>query len=157
LQGLKATGARIIEIGANPFVPESPGLCLSRRDADPSACTARFRDPARDNAEQTPVNTEGATFIDIAYAIVNVEHSFAGPAEVRLNDRHFPFAKANQILTWRRETGEELLSLFDEIYAGVRPDGAMKPGTAAVTVQQDATSRMVRRVAQVAVVGIAVV
>jgi hypothetical protein len=82
-----------------------------------------------------------ATFTDIAYAIVNVEHSFAGPAEVRLDDRHFPFAKANQILTWRRETGEELLSLFDEIYAGVRPDGAMKPGTAAVTVQQDAASR----------------
>ena len=55
-----------------------------------------------------------ATFTDIAYAIVNVEHSFAGPAEVRLNDRHFPFAKANQVLTWQTETGEELLSLFDE-------------------------------------------
>ena len=39
-----------------------------------------------------------ATFTDIAYAIVNVEHSFAGPAEVRINDRHFPFAKADQIL-----------------------------------------------------------
>ena len=50
-----------------------------------------------------------ATFTDIAYAIVNVEHSFAGPAEVHVDDRHFPFAKANQRLTWRRETTEELL------------------------------------------------
>ena len=66
-----------------------------------------------------------ATFTDIAYAIVNVEHSFAGPAEVHLNDRHFPFAKANQVSTWRRETTEELLSLFDEVYAGV-PDGQCK-------------------------------
>lgn len=58
-----------------------------------------------------------ATFTDIAYAIVNVEHSFARPAEVRLGDRHFPFAKANQLLTWRQETTEELLTLFEEIYS----------------------------------------
>jgi hypothetical protein len=77
-----------------------------------------------------------ATFTDIAYAIVNVEHSFAGPAEVRLDDRHFPFAKANQVLTWRRETTEELLSLFDEVYAGVRRDGPVQPRAAATSVQQ---------------------
>jgi hypothetical protein len=82
-----------------------------------------------------------ATFTDIAYAIVNVEHSFAGPAEVRLHDRRFPFAKANQVLTWRRETAEELLSLFDEIYAGVRPDAAMSSRTFAVRAQQDGASR----------------
>jgi hypothetical protein len=82
-----------------------------------------------------------ATFTDIAYAIVNVEHSFAGPAEIRLDDRHFPFAKANQILTWRRETTEELLSLFDEVYSGVPQDGAMKPRTAAIAAQQGAGSR----------------
>jgi hypothetical protein len=82
-----------------------------------------------------------ATFTDIAYAIVNVEHSFAGPAEIRLDDRHFPFAKANQILTWRRETTEELLSLFDEVYAGARPDGVRTPRTAAIAAQQGADSR----------------
>jgi hypothetical protein len=58
-----------------------------------------------------------ATFTDVAYAIVNVEHSFARPAGVRLNDRHFPFAKENQILTWRQETTEELLALFEQVYS----------------------------------------
>ena len=58
-----------------------------------------------------------ATFTDVAYAIVNVENSFARPAGVRLNDRHFPFAKANQVLTWRQETTEELLALFEEVYS----------------------------------------
>jgi hypothetical protein len=82
-----------------------------------------------------------ATFTDIAYAIVNVEHSFAGPAEVRINDRHFPFAKANQILTWRRETSDELLSLFDEVYAGMRPIDAMKTRAPAVGAQRDVSSR----------------
>jgi hypothetical protein len=82
-----------------------------------------------------------ATFTDIAYAIVNVEHSFAGPAEVRVNDRHFPFAKANQVLTWRRETGEELLSLFDEVYGGVRPIDAAKTRMPAVTDRREVSSR----------------
>jgi len=82
-----------------------------------------------------------ATFTDIAYAIVNVEHSFAGPAEVRVNDRHFPFAKANQVLTWRRETGEELLSLFDEVYGGVRPIDAAKTRMPAVTDGREVSSR----------------
>jgi len=82
-----------------------------------------------------------ATFTDIAYAIVNVEHSFAGPAEVRVNDRHFPFAKANQVLTWRRETGEELLSLFDEVYGGVRPIDAAKTRMPAVIDRREMSSR----------------
>ena len=82
-----------------------------------------------------------ATFTDIAYAIVNVEHSFARPAEVRVNDRHFPFAKANQVLTWRRETGEELLSLFDEVYGGVRPIDAAKARMPAVSDRREMSSR----------------
>src|SRR5262249_54733357 len=57
------------------------------------------------------------TFTDVAYAIVNVEHSFARPAGVRLNDRHFPFGKENQILTWRQETTGELLALFEQVYS----------------------------------------
>jgi hypothetical protein len=82
-----------------------------------------------------------ATFTDIAYAIVNVEHSFAGPAEVKLNDRHFPFAKANQVLTWRRETTEELLSLFDEVYGGVPENIERTPRTTAIAARQGADSR----------------
>ena len=82
-----------------------------------------------------------ATFTDVAYAIVNVEHSFAGPAEVRVNDRHFPFAKANQVLTWRRETCEELLSLFDEVYGGVRPIDAAKTRMPAVIDRREMSSR----------------
>jgi hypothetical protein len=83
-----------------------------------------------------------ATFTDIAYAIVNVEHSFAGPAEVHVDDRHFPFAKANQRLTWRRETTEGLLSLFDEVYPGERPDGATSLQTEAITAKGGPAARL---------------
>jgi hypothetical protein len=82
-----------------------------------------------------------ATFTDVPYAIVNVEHSFASYAEVRLHDRHYPFAKANQILTWRQETTEELLSLFDELSSSMRIDVAATAGRAAASVGQGARSR----------------
>ena len=56
-----------------------------------------------------------------------------------LNDRHFPFAKANQVLTWRRETTEELLSLFDEVYAGVPAERLQRRRErAAIAAQQGA-------------------
>jgi hypothetical protein len=58
-----------------------------------------------------------ATFSGVAYVIINVARDFASHAEVRPGDRSYPFAAANQILTWRTETTEELLSLFDELYA----------------------------------------
>jgi hypothetical protein len=74
------------------------------------------------------------TFTEVAYAIVNVEHSFARFAEISLNDRHYPFAKSNQVLTWRPETTAELLSLFDELYRG-RADMAA-PGRAATAVDK---------------------
>jgi hypothetical protein len=57
-----------------------------------------------------------ATFSGVAYVIVNVAHNFASHAEVRPGDRSYPFAAANQVLTWRSETTDELLSLFDELY-----------------------------------------
>src|SRR5262249_33960651 len=56
------------------------------------------------------------TFTNVAYAILNVEHSFARYAEIQVGGRHYPFAKSNQVLTWRPETAEELLSLFEELY-----------------------------------------
>jgi hypothetical protein len=82
-----------------------------------------------------------ATFTDIAYAIVNVEHSFARPAEVRLGDRHFPFAKANQLLTWRQETTEELLALFEEVYASAFSDRALAPLTGMTSAQHESFQR----------------
>jgi hypothetical protein len=58
-----------------------------------------------------------ATFAGVPYGIVNVEHNFASFAGIRPNDRRYPFAKPNQVLTWNQETIEELLSLFNELYA----------------------------------------
>ena len=58
-----------------------------------------------------------ATFTQIPYAILNVQRDFARYAGVNPDDRHYPFARANQILTWHRETTEELLQLFDEVLA----------------------------------------
>ena len=78
-----------------------------------------------------------ATFTDIAYAIVNVEHSFARPAEVRPGDRHFPFAKANQLLTWRQESTEELLALFEEVYPRAFAEGALEPRASVITAEAD--------------------
>jgi hypothetical protein len=82
-----------------------------------------------------------ATLTDVPYAIVNVEHSFASYAEVRLHDRHYPFAKSNQVLTWRQETTEELLALFDEISSGMRTDHATTPGRVAASAEQGAAAR----------------
>jgi hypothetical protein len=82
-----------------------------------------------------------ATFTDIAYAIVNVEHSFARPAEVRPGDRHFPFAKANQLLTWRQETTEELLALFEEVYSSAFTDRALEPQTRMISAEDDGFQR----------------
>ena len=56
-----------------------------------------------------------ATFTDIAYGIINIEHYFAAFAGVRPNDRHFPIAAARQVLTWQPETTESLLALFAEL------------------------------------------
>src|SRR5262249_51546162 len=66
-----------------------------------------------------------ATFIGIPYAILNVEHNFAPHAGIRLNDRHYPFAMSNQVLTWGVETTEELVSLFNELYADPRACSAL--------------------------------
>jgi hypothetical protein len=82
-----------------------------------------------------------ATFSDVAYTIVNVEHNFAPHAEVRVNDRHYPFAKANQLLTWRQETIEELLSMFDEVYSEVSTSRAIEQRTGAIDTKQDTAAR----------------
>jgi hypothetical protein len=58
-----------------------------------------------------------ATFTRVPYAILNVQRDFAQYAGVNPDDRHYPFARANQILTWHPETTEELLQLFDEVLA----------------------------------------
>ena len=68
-----------------------------------------------------------ATFTDIPYAILNFEHRFAPHGAMTAGDRHYPFAHANQVITWRQETTEELLALFDELYvakAGIGKSGS---------------------------------
>jgi hypothetical protein len=62
-----------------------------------------------------------ATFSDMPYAIVNFEHRFAPHGGMVPGDRHYPFAGRNQVITWQRETTEELLALFDELYVEVEP------------------------------------
>jgi hypothetical protein len=81
------------------------------------------------------------TFTDVAYAILNVEHSFARPAGIALGDRRYPFAKPNQVLTWRSETTEELLALFDEVYSGMRSGAAATAGRPALPFEPSAVAR----------------
>jgi hypothetical protein len=71
-----------------------------------------------------------ATFTDVAYGIINVERNFARFAGIQPDDRHYPFAGSKQILTWRDETVDELLSLFDELYPAA--DRSAQPGQAGV-------------------------
>jgi hypothetical protein len=68
----------------------------------------------------------------LPYAIVNVEHNFARHAQVRPNDRRYPFARNDQVLTWRQETTEELQALFRELYrAGTRGGDDLRASGAA--------------------------
>src|SRR5262249_58266597 len=73
--------------------------------------------------------------------IVNVERSFAGPAEVRPGGRHFPFAKANQILTWQQESTEELLALFEEVYSGAVTEREFEPRTGMIVGEDGRSQR----------------
>lgn len=57
-----------------------------------------------------------ATFSEMSYAILNIEHSFAPHVGLQVGDRHYPFGRPRQILTWHRETTDELLALFNELY-----------------------------------------
>jgi hypothetical protein len=57
-----------------------------------------------------------ATFIDIPYAILNIEASFAKHAGIIPHDRHYPFGRADQVLTWEKESTEQLLELFEALY-----------------------------------------
>jgi hypothetical protein len=81
------------------------------------------------------------TFTDVAYAILNVEHSFARHAEIQVDDRRYPFAKPNQVLTWRAETAEELLTLFEELYPEIGKDVVTTAGAAAPTFGRGGVSR----------------
>lgn len=81
------------------------------------------------------------TFTGVAYAILNVEHSFARHAEIRIGDRRYPFAMTNQNLTWQPETSEELLALFDELYSAGRSKVGTTAGWLAPPAEQDAAAR----------------
>ena len=70
-----------------------------------------------------------ATFTALPYAILNVQKEFAPYAGIKPDDRHYPFARPNQILTWHRETAEELAALFEEIVAKFSDRGAPSVST----------------------------
>ena len=82
-----------------------------------------------------------ATFVGIPYAILNVEHNFAPHAEVQLHDRHYPFARTDQVLTWQCETTEELISLFNELHAAARGGIALPSGETTATASRVSASR----------------
>jgi hypothetical protein len=108
---------------ANVFVPRAFGLNLAHELA--------LMKIARLFMGSSSGFATFATFTDIAYAIVGCEHRFAAPAGVTPGDRHYPFARANQLLLWHRETTEELLALFEELYADVEVEGVATGASAA--------------------------
>jgi hypothetical protein len=108
---------------ANIFVPRAFGLSLAHELA--------LMKIARLFMGSSSGFATFATFTDIAYAILGCEHRFAGPAGITPGDRHYPFARANQLLLWHRETTEELLALFEELYADLAIDGVATGASAA--------------------------
>jgi hypothetical protein len=72
-----------------------------------------------------------ATFGDLAYAILDFEPRAAPYVGIRVNDRRYPFGREDQVLIWRRETTEELVALFRELYRpGARAAPAADAGVA---------------------------
>lgn len=63
---LRAGGARVAQIGDNPRLPEDPGLCLTRPNADPTACIGRLGKREVDAIERRTVESLGGVYIDIA-------------------------------------------------------------------------------------------
>jgi hypothetical protein len=78
-----------------------------------------------------------ATFTDIPYVILNVESSFAQHAGIKPHDRHYPFGRANQTLTWEPESTEQLIALFETLYASRKTCDALSTGTPAARVAID--------------------
>ena len=64
LHTLRDTGARVLEISNTPLLPQDPSLCLSRPNADPSACTGDYSYRHGVDSERPVVRAAGATYID---------------------------------------------------------------------------------------------
>jgi hypothetical protein len=63
---LVGTGAAVVNISNNPYLPEDPGLCLSRPNADPSRCVGGFQDAGLSAAEGRTMRAAGAAYVDVA-------------------------------------------------------------------------------------------
>jgi hypothetical protein len=61
-----------------------------------------------------------ATFSKIPYIITNYEHARAKSVGIEVGSPQYPFAFDHQILSWKKETTELLLSLFSPIYESIR-------------------------------------
>ncbi len=103
---------------SNVFIPRAFGLSLAHELALMKIADLFMGTPSGFSAF--------ATFTNIAYAILNMEHRFAEYGEISPGDRRYPFAHANQVLTWHRETTDELLSVFEELCTHLRPNRAAK-------------------------------
>ena len=57
-----------------------------------------------------------ATFSDVPYVIVNVEHDFSRYCEVSIGEPRYPFALDNQTIYWEQETATDLADYFDRAY-----------------------------------------
>lgn len=68
-----------------------------------------------------------ATFSPVPYLIVNVEHFFHYFAEIEVFSPRYPFARPNQLLTWQKETADELIAYFERIYATVPQSAYARP------------------------------
>ena len=64
LRQLADTGAKVIQLGSNPTLPEDPGLCLSRPAADPSTCAGAIQRRERIDVERKTVPAAGAVYVD---------------------------------------------------------------------------------------------
>lgn len=77
-----------------------------------------------------------ATFSDRPYAITNIEHYFADHAGITAGDRHYPFGRRDQILTWEAETSDQLCELFKLLHASRK--GSADSGHSGVLPAADA-------------------
>jgi peptidoglycan/LPS O-acetylase OafA/YrhL len=61
---LRSESAHVVEISNTPLLPQDPSLCLSRPNADPSACTGDYSYRHGADPERAVVSAAGATYID---------------------------------------------------------------------------------------------
>jgi hypothetical protein len=109
-----------LQLRRNVFIPRAVGLSLPHELA--------LMKIARLFMGSSSGFATFATFTDIPYAIVNFERRFAPHGGMTAGDRRYPFARVDQIITWERETTEQLVALFEELLVVGRNGGRAESG-----------------------------